>query len=225
MEKSRFPAFTVRFRELVGNRSATDFAKEVGISRQTVSFYLNGDRIPDAETLAQICSSSGVSADWLLGLTGTRSRESGIQAACDYTGISEESAEYLHDRKDPADACSADLTDPAILSAILAHANACDMMGCIRYAAALRARHDGQPQDLEAYRAAKEAGYIPLLADESAAYYEMRAADLFRQIVSAVAAEKASSTTTRISDLLDLREVILDFSAQPMKGAANNGND
>ena len=64
----RFPQFVKRFRELQGGRDNAEFARVLGLSRQTVGFYLNGDRIPNAFRLKQIAQKCHVSADWLLGL-------------------------------------------------------------------------------------------------------------------------------------------------------------
>ena len=68
-KNDRLPIFTESFRELQGERSNTEFAAFLGISRQTVGFYFNGDRVPDALTLVKISQRCGVSADWLLGLS------------------------------------------------------------------------------------------------------------------------------------------------------------
>ena len=68
-KNDRLPIFTERFRELQGERSNTEFADFLGISRQTVGFYCNGDRVPDALTLIKISQKCGVSVDWLLGLS------------------------------------------------------------------------------------------------------------------------------------------------------------
>lgn len=84
----RLPIMKMRLKELQGDMSATDFAKKVGLSRQTVGFYLNGDRIPDSETLIQICRSCNVSADWLLGLSFEKTVDSSLQGACAYTRLS-----------------------------------------------------------------------------------------------------------------------------------------
>ena len=65
----RFPQFVKRFRELQGGRDSAEFARFLGLSRQTVWFYLNGDRIPNALRLKSIAEKCNVSADWLLGLT------------------------------------------------------------------------------------------------------------------------------------------------------------
>ena len=64
-EKSRLSIFTRRFRELQGERSNKEFSDFLGISRQTVGFYCNGDRIPDALGIKTIAEKCGVSADWL----------------------------------------------------------------------------------------------------------------------------------------------------------------
>ena len=46
----RFPDFQDRFRILVEQeKSQIDFANKVCISRQTVGFYYNGERVPDVE--------------------------------------------------------------------------------------------------------------------------------------------------------------------------------
>lgn len=94
-ENDRLPIFTKRFRELQDYRPNTEFADFLGISRQTVGFYLNGDRIPDSEKLKQIAERCGVSSDWLLGLTDIRTPDTGIRSACDVTGLSEASISTL----------------------------------------------------------------------------------------------------------------------------------
>lgn len=69
-KNDRLPIFRENLYKLMGDMSITEFAGKVGLSRQTMGFYLNGDRIPDSLTLAQICKACGVSSDWLIGLTG-----------------------------------------------------------------------------------------------------------------------------------------------------------
>lgn len=84
-EKNRFPQFRERFRELQGDMSNTEFAELLGMSRQTVGFYCNGDRIPDALTIKEIAQKCNVSTDWLLGLSDFRSKEEYYQAGKLYT--------------------------------------------------------------------------------------------------------------------------------------------
>lgn len=76
----------------------SEFARFIGISRQSIGFYESGSRLPDASTIRLICDKCNVSADWLLGVdiaveinrkndTGTQSFDSkgyddGCYAVC-----------------------------------------------------------------------------------------------------------------------------------------------
>ena len=97
-QSGRFPCFRERLNDLMKNEqmSTTEFAEKLGLSRQTVGFYLNGDRIPDALTLRQICERCSVSADYLLGLSDAKSQNIEIQAVCSYLGLSEDAVASLH---------------------------------------------------------------------------------------------------------------------------------
>lgn len=94
-ENNRLPIFTKQFRELQGERTNTEFADFLGISRQTVGFYCNGDRIPDAQILRDIAKKCNVSSDWLLGLTDIRNPDTNIAFALQYLGLSDSSAKTL----------------------------------------------------------------------------------------------------------------------------------
>lgn len=69
MKRERKLKFAERFNELRGAESQKDFAERIGVSRPTVGFYENGDRLPQADVLAQIADRCGVTSDWLLGLS------------------------------------------------------------------------------------------------------------------------------------------------------------
>ena len=43
-------------------------AQMIGVCRSVVRYWENGQRVPTAWSLYQICQAYGVSADWLLGL-------------------------------------------------------------------------------------------------------------------------------------------------------------
>lgn len=45
-----------------------ELADGIGITRQSVSLYVNGERNPDIVILYKICTHLGISADYLLGL-------------------------------------------------------------------------------------------------------------------------------------------------------------
>ena len=95
-QNNRFPIFTERFRALQGGRSNTEFAEFLGMSRQTVGFYCNGNRVPDAVALRQIVEKCQVSADWLLGLSDVRHINGELSQVCEYTGLNERAVEQLH---------------------------------------------------------------------------------------------------------------------------------
>ena len=88
-QTGKIPIFRERLRQLQGNLTTTDFASQLDLSRQTVGFYLNGDRIPDAQTLIQIAKKCNVSADYLLGLTDTMTTDTNVRTVAQFTGFSE----------------------------------------------------------------------------------------------------------------------------------------
>lgn len=95
-KENRFPIFQKRFRELQEEMSNTEFADFLGMSRQTVGFYLNGNRIPDILGLEQIARKCNVSADWLIGISNAKSLDIDCKNICRYTGLSEESVIKLN---------------------------------------------------------------------------------------------------------------------------------
>lgn len=91
----RFPEFQAAFNELMGDMTIKDFADKLGMSRATVGFYSAGQRIPDALGIKAIAEKCGVSADWLLGLSETKTISADVQDVCKQTGLSEEIVKYL----------------------------------------------------------------------------------------------------------------------------------
>lgn len=74
------PVFRERMKKLAENYSNyTDFADALGFSQQTVNYYINGKRVPDAANLIIISQKMGVSVDWLLGLSEVESRDPDIE--------------------------------------------------------------------------------------------------------------------------------------------------
>lgn len=88
-----------RLIELQGHRTAEQFGKDLGVSRQTINYWLKGDRTPSAENIKTICTKEGVSADWLIGLSDIRTTNKEIKGIAEYTGLSENSIEALHRMK------------------------------------------------------------------------------------------------------------------------------
>ncbi len=64
-------AFPRRLCDLMQRNNITQqtLADEVGVTRQSISFYCNGKVSPDMETIVKIARYFGVSSDYLLGLT------------------------------------------------------------------------------------------------------------------------------------------------------------
>lgn len=58
-----------RLRDLQGRRSQQEFALWLGINQSQLQKYLNGRSDPSAAIIAKIATRTGVSADWLLGLS------------------------------------------------------------------------------------------------------------------------------------------------------------
>ena len=94
--------FRERFNQLYidSGKTIKDFASDmVGTSRQSVGYYLNGDRVPDSETLSHICKNCNVSADWLLGLSDVRTPEKNFKTACATFGLSEAAGKTLIEKQ------------------------------------------------------------------------------------------------------------------------------
>ena len=92
-KEKKLPIFAARFSELRGERTQADFAEFLGISRPTVGFYENGERIPDALVLKQISEKCGVTTDYLVGLSNNKTQETA--SIGDITGLSDKSIEVL----------------------------------------------------------------------------------------------------------------------------------
>ncbi len=93
--KDKMPIFAARFSGLRGDRTQAEFAEFLGISRPTVGFYENGERIPDALVLKQIAERCGVTTDYLVGLSDVKTIDRDLQTINNITGLSEEAIHAL----------------------------------------------------------------------------------------------------------------------------------
>lgn len=59
-----------RLAEIKGEMSTEKFAEKIGCSRQSVNYWINGERSPSAENIIAISKAFDVSADYLLGIEG-----------------------------------------------------------------------------------------------------------------------------------------------------------
>lgn len=94
-KKVKISIFAARFSELRGERTQAEFAQFLGISRPTVGFYENGERIPDALLLRQIAEKCEVTTDYLVGLSDVKTTDRDLQAINNITGLSEEAIHAL----------------------------------------------------------------------------------------------------------------------------------
>lgn len=63
------------FRELTDGEPKTKIAEKIGVSRPTVTEWLNGSKYPDVSFLCKIANAYNVSVDYLLGRSKSRALE------------------------------------------------------------------------------------------------------------------------------------------------------
>ena len=89
--------FPKRLRSLIkeSGTTMTAVAKEINVTRQAVSQYQDGSTQPNAETIVRIANYFNVSTDYLLGLSDVSSKDLGVRAMCQKTGLCEDSVQML----------------------------------------------------------------------------------------------------------------------------------
>lgn len=75
--------------------SRQQVADDLQISRASLEYYEKEKRAPDIETLYNIAEYFHTSADYLLGRTPNKTIDAELQAACEYTGLSEKAIENI----------------------------------------------------------------------------------------------------------------------------------
>lgn len=95
--KEASAVFPSRIRELIKESgiSQKDLAEDIGVTRQSLSLYINGQRTPDIEVLKRICGHFSISADWLLGLSEVKDFDIDVKAISENTGLSGDAIETL----------------------------------------------------------------------------------------------------------------------------------
>lgn len=89
--------FATKLRECMKSRgeNQTTLAEKIGVQRQTISLYMNGQSSPNTEILTNIASALNVSADYLLGLSDVPQVSADLQVACKYTGLTPTALESI----------------------------------------------------------------------------------------------------------------------------------
>ena len=87
-----------RIKELRDEQGLTqeEFAEKLHKSREAVKNWESGIRNIKADDIISISETFGVSADWLLGLSNSPTREGDQQKAEEYTGLSSKSIDTIH---------------------------------------------------------------------------------------------------------------------------------
>lgn len=88
------------------NKRQKDLAKELGVTDNTISYFVSGSRTPNLEQITTIADFFNVSTDFLLGRTKAHTQNTEIRAICDYTGLSEEAVSELHNNKELINDCN-----------------------------------------------------------------------------------------------------------------------
>ena len=83
--------FAIRLESLIKERGYINetVAKGVGVTRQAVGNWVNGDSVPDILTTIKLASFFNVSTDYLAGLTEIKSANPNIQSVCQFMRLSE----------------------------------------------------------------------------------------------------------------------------------------
>lgn len=100
IENDKMPIFRARFRKLVEEEGGiTAFAALTGFSRQSIGYWYNGPRVPDAASLLQLSEKCHCSVDWILGRVDddNRSDDQKISDMAEYTDLSSDAIKAFHD--------------------------------------------------------------------------------------------------------------------------------
>lgn len=73
----------------------TRLSETTGLSKNTIGFFVRGERTPNGDSIKWIASDLGVSSDYLLGLTDVPTTDTDLRSVCDYIRLSEKSVKNL----------------------------------------------------------------------------------------------------------------------------------
>ena len=79
-----------------GGKKQKELAEYLGVTDNTVSYFVGGKRIPNTEQIKKIAEFFHISADYLLGLSGEKTTNKDISFICDYIGLDEDAVKGLH---------------------------------------------------------------------------------------------------------------------------------
>lgn len=68
---NKFTNVIDKVKSLQNDLNNFEFGRLLGMTPQTVDFYMRGERKPSVEFIVNVCTHFNVSADWLLGISPT----------------------------------------------------------------------------------------------------------------------------------------------------------
>lgn len=77
------------------NKRQKDLAYFLGVTDNTISYFVNGNRIPNTEQIIKIAEFFNVSSDFILGISDVSSIDENLKSVCEYTGISESAIDKI----------------------------------------------------------------------------------------------------------------------------------
>ena len=89
----------LRINELLAKNNAKqkELAKYLGVTDNTVSYFVSGKRTPNIEQIKNIATFFKTSSDYILGLSDVAATDTNIQSICKYTGLSEKALKLFTD--------------------------------------------------------------------------------------------------------------------------------
>lgn len=79
------------------NLNQSEFGELFGLTQNTITNIENDKRFPTYEILIEIAKRFNISVDYLLGLSEAKTNNIELKAICDYTGLTEEAVNKLHE--------------------------------------------------------------------------------------------------------------------------------
>ena len=197
--------FPERLKQILSETGTTqqELADILGVQRQTVSLYVNGQIRPDIGALSAIAQYFDVTTDWLLGLTADRKKQ---PTATDELGLSEESVNKLKNFR--GGRYYGHAWTSASLDAIISHVDFEELLGTIDAAfsscrEALTAHSCGQTEtdgERVAIHAAKDlegTRWTVITSAKYAQYLVYASQQLFNKIISDI------SEVDRVDDIME----------------------
>lgn len=95
----------MRINTLLGeqDKKQKDLAAYLGVTDNTISYFVSGKRKPNTEQLLEIARFFETTTDYLLDLSTVSTNDKDLQFICDYTGLSEKSINQIVNNSDYKD--------------------------------------------------------------------------------------------------------------------------